>query len=134
MEIFKIKLWNKNNDTVQTLTLLIQPDQDGFVQLEMPNGKTKKAASGDLFSSLAHIRSDLEKDNQFILCNASKRNVAPSRMSRQMGNGRKAYKLCKGKQALLDDLVDIFSPIDSDEVSTVGEQKLFYQQWINSLG
>lgn len=134
MELLEAQLWDKARDATESVTLGVSSAENGLVELSLQSGEKKKASEGDLFASLALIRESLEKSNQFILCNGSRIDVAPSRMSRQMGGGRKAYQLQKGKQALLEDLVDIFEPIKKEAVSTVAEQRSYYKKWINSLG
>lgn len=55
-------------------------------------------------------------------------------MSRQMSGGRKAYIMQLGKQAKMDDMVDIFDAAsDYSVVVSVEEQKKFYQKWLYSL-
>jgi hypothetical protein len=76
------------------------------------------------------IRSELERRGLSVLVLGAARNVYPSRMSSQMSHGLKAYRLQMGKQAALSDLVDIFKPVNKDEVATVAEQK---QYWVKSL-
>ncbi len=64
----------------------------------------------DLFECLTMLRSKyLEKKECFILCNGSRMDVYPSRMSRQMSGGKKAYVIRLGKQARRSDLIDIFN-------------------------
>jgi hypothetical protein len=67
------------------------------------------------------------------MCNGAAKNVFPSSMQFSMGNTRKAYKLSYGKQAKLEDMVDIFEFEEGLEFVSVDEQLQFYNQWINSV-
>ncbi|MEH7304129.1 hypothetical protein [Neobacillus drentensis] len=51
--------------------------------------------------------------NLQIICNGAALNVYPSPMALSMGSGRLAYKLNFGKQAISEDLVDIFDCDDT---------------------
>ena len=55
------------------------------------------------------------------------------RMSREMSGGRKVYLFKPGRQALREDLIDVFDPATYDEVGTVAEQRSNYEAWIRSL-
>ncbi len=134
METTELKIWNSVTGSMDIATLTFDQQVQGFVEVCIPGGEKRLARKGDLFSSLTDIRKELEKDNLFILCEGSRRDVAPSGMSRQMGGGRRSYRLALGRQALRSDLVDIFDPINESEVSTVAEQKDFYINWVKSLG
>jgi hypothetical protein len=89
----------------------------------------------DLFDCLTQLRSQyLEKQGYLILCNGARIDTYPSRMSRQMGGGRKAYITRMGFQAKMNDLVDIFDPVDDPNIiSTVSEQIEFHEKWLKSL-
>ena len=79
--------------------------------------------------------SRLKKQYPDILlhCKGYKRNAYPSRMLLQMGKAVKVYEYKLGKQATFEDLVFIFSPEDSELTSSVDEQIVFFNKWINSL-
>jgi hypothetical protein len=120
----------------QVFDVAIEWDQkDGFVLLHLVmDGLTGiKASKGDLFISLIEIRKVLEGRGLFILCLGSAINVYPSRMSRQMSKGLKAYKLKLGEPASPNDLVDIFDPAIEEEVGSISEQKDYFDKWIKSL-
>ena len=51
----------------------------------------------------------------------------------QMGKAVKVYEYKLGKQATFEDLVFIFSPEDGELTSSVDEQIVFFNKWINSL-
>ena len=87
----------------------------------------------DLFDALIRLRQQLNLVGSKLLCRGAAKDVYPSRMGRQMGGGRRAYKLTLGHQAHFSDLVDIFEYTDAAQISDVDEQKTFYEQWLESL-
>lgn len=90
-------------------------------------------AGSDLFEALAALRLRLEQDQYLLLCNGARKDAYPSRMSREMGGGRKIYLLKQGVQGRREDLVDIFGAAAYDQVGTVAEQRSAYDAWIRSL-
>ncbi|MDO5073253.1 MAG: hypothetical protein Q4D63_02520 [Neisseria animaloris] len=68
-----------------------------------------------------------------IFCKGYKINVYPSPMMRQMGHGIKAYELQLGKQALFENLVDIFDFEEENLTISNTEQREFYNKWISSF-
>jgi hypothetical protein len=99
------------------------------------DGIEYSCVGADLFECLSKLRADyLEIQQQQILCNGARIDVYPSRMSRQMSGGCKAYIMTMGRQARMSDMVDIFE--DSEERSkngTVNEQNEFFRNWKDSL-
>jgi len=87
----------------------------------------------DVFEALVALRLRLEQDGYLLLCNAARKDAYPSRMSREMGGGRKIYLLKQGMQAHREDLVDVFAAATYDQVATVAEQRSTYEAWIRSL-
>lgn len=85
----------------------------------------------DFFNALILVRKELEPKNIMLLCKGSCKNIAPSRMSMDMGSGIIAYKMELGKQAT--ERVNIFDGCAVDEYSTVSEQLEFIDQWYESL-
>ena len=98
------------------------------------NDLNGEATGDDYFDCLLEIRESFEKTNMKILCNGARYDVYPSRMSRQMGKGIKAYVMIKGKQAMEDSLVDIFESADLVKIGTVQQQRDYYNAWLDSLG
>lgn len=90
--------------------------------------------ASDYFDCLVQIRKNFEKENFRILCNGARYDVYPSQMSRQMGKGLKAYVMTLGKQALEEDLVNIFDPAEITKIGTVEQQKSYHNEWLKSLG
>lgn len=52
----------------------------------------------------------------------------------QMGKGLKAYVMTLGKQALEEDLVNIFDSAEITKIGTVEQQKSYHNEWLKSLG
>ena len=93
-----------------------------------------RIAETGLFTASAVLRKHLEKVECKLLCNAGRENIIASRMSKQMGGGRRAYLVEFGKPALRESLVDIFDYADSRLVVSVEKQQSFYKKWVASLG
>ncbi|KOC87610.1 hypothetical protein NG42_19855 [Winslowiella iniecta] len=102
-----------------------------ILKFSLKNGDVYIAEGDDFFSCLEEIRSI----NKAIIyyCKGCKRNVFPSRMARQMAMGLSAYETTIGKQARIEDLVDIFDYEDKDLVSDPQDQYEWQQRWIATL-
>jgi len=133
MQELHVKIWNRETDVVGLAVLRFEP-ADAFIELTLPDGDVFSGTKNDLFDALIYIRERLEMQGLFVLCNGSRLDVTPSRMSRQMSNGRRAYQMKMGEQARLPDLVDIFDETSRGSVATVADQRRFYRQWLESLG
>lgn len=95
------------------------------------NGSIYSCCGKSLFSSFIGLRSMLP--NVEFLCKGAKVNVYPSRASSQMSAGLMAYELTLGKQALRENLVNIFD-YESEEVTNDPLiQHDFFECWIKSL-
>lgn len=85
--------------------------------------------NSDYFHAMQEIRLQLEKDGIFLNCYGASRNVYPSGMSIDMGQGLKAYRLTLQEHAKISSLVSIFASGEDVILSTVAEQEQFYQDW-----
>jgi hypothetical protein len=94
-------------------------------------GIDETATSTDYFESFVNIRKKLAKRNLYPLCYASSRNVWPSGMARDMGQGLAAYKLTMGLPAV--DLVNIFDSGPDIDPVTPEVQQAFSKVWAKSL-
>ena len=94
-------------------------------------GIDETATSTDYFESFVNIRRELAKRNFYPLCYASSRNVWPSGMARDMGQGLAAYKLTIGSPAV--DLVNIFDSGPDIDPVTPEVQQAFSKVWAKSL-
>lgn len=92
-----------------------------------------EASDGDFFDAFCGVREQLEKVGLTPLCYGASRNVYPSGMCRDMGDGLQAYRMQMGQRVGKDALVSIFaSGRDVDPVS-VEVQKEFFNRWLGSL-
>lgn len=91
------------------------------------------ATDEDVFEALCKLRLRLEEEGCLLLCNAARKDAYPSRMSRQMSGGRKVYLLKPGVQGRREDLIDVFDAAPLDQVGTVTEQRLMFEDWLRSL-
>jgi hypothetical protein len=126
----------KKDGNLMSLSLIIgNGDKNRSKIVWFLNDSDSKGAveANDYFDCLVEIRKIFERDDLRILCNGCRYDVYPSRMSRQMGRGMKAYIMVLGKQATESDLVGVFDSTDSSRVKTVEDQKEYYTAWLNSL-
>ncbi|WEF32873.1 hypothetical protein [Pseudoduganella chitinolytica] len=87
----------------------------------------------NLFGALIKFCLRIERDGYLLLCNAARTDAYPSRMMLQMGGGRKVYLLIHGLQTSDEDLVDVLGAATLDQVGTVKEQEIGYENWLGSL-
>ena len=95
------------------------------------NGAVYSCCAENLFSSFIKLRAMLP--NIEFFCKGAKVNVHPSRASSQMSSGLLAYELTLGKQALRENLVNIF---DYDAEGVTNDplvQREFFERWMKSL-
>lgn len=96
-------------------------------------GKRYESEADNYFDALKMLRIQMEKNGLQIICNGAAKNVYPSPMMMQMGDGRKAYLLKNGIQARTADVVDIFGMDAASLVCSVKEQDEYYAEWLSSL-
>ena len=129
--------FKKSNGAVVLGQVTLQdeaPENEDLVAVEIKLAeKTYDAVAESYFEILQNLRQELERDGIQILCNGAAKNVYPSPMTLAMGEGRRAYKMTWGKQALMKDLVDIFDYDESLICCSVEEQNQYYRDWIRSL-
>jgi hypothetical protein len=94
-------------------------------------GIDESATGTDYFASFAEIRRRLAKRNLLPQCYGASRNVWPSGMARDMGQGLAAYRLTMGRPAR--ERVHIFA--SGPDIDPVGpeEQRAFALAWFRSL-
>lgn len=95
------------------------------------NDSEYSCRAGDLFSCFIKLRSMLP--NAEFLCKGAKVRVHPSRASSQMSAGLMAYELTLGKQALRENLINIFDYDAHDLTNDPLAQNEFFERWIKSL-
>ena len=130
MEILEINIIN--NGKIEKNKLFLSEIEDE-INLKIEIERTIYFSKSDnIFDSVVELRKKLELKNIYLLCNASVINVYPSGMQKEFG-GTKAYKLQMGKQATLNEVVDIFDYDSELKIGSVKEQEEFYENWIESL-
>jgi hypothetical protein len=104
-----------------------------FIELSLVELETTNFEGDDLFDCLCSLRSKLDVLGIKILCNGARIDAYPSPMLQSSG-ARKVYVTTMGKQALRENLVDIFDETTADKVGTVEEQEDYHNKWFDSLG
>jgi hypothetical protein len=127
----------RNAEIVSAVLVQREVEYDGgrpVCGLELCVGVNNFVATGhDFFEALVGIRKQVEPAGLLLAIYGSSRNVWPSAMARQMGLGRTAYRMTMGKQALKQDMVNIFATGPDAEPVTVVEQEDFKEKWFASL-
>jgi len=131
-EFKQIHIMRDNGDVSECVLSISQlpPWQVVFNGLKY---KEKIFSGEDLFVAMIAMRLELEKDGYAVLCNGARKDIVPSRMSRQMSGGRKAYVIKMGHAACMDQMLDIFDYTDSKLITTVEQQKRYQADWFASL-
>lgn len=135
MEEFKIEIpVIRADQSGGRITIHATVTSSHVCQLKCVDGSISYFAddSEDFFSALLILRRQFERNGVQLLCQGARRNVWPSAMARQMGQGRKAYACELRKPA--SSLVGIFDPAHASECVSVAEQRAFHEQWFKSLG
>lgn len=126
----RIDVKTADGSTVAALVRFRESDPDCWLQL-VAAGIDEAATGADYFASFAEIRRRLAKRDLLPQCYGASRNVWPSGMARDMGQGLAAYKLAMGRPA--EERVHIFaSGPDIDPVDPE-EQRAFARAWMRSL-
>ena len=109
-------------------------EHDSYISMISKDGDRKNFVGEDLYGSFRFLRAHFEKNGAKVLCNGSRFDAYPSRMSRSMGGGKKIYILTKGEQARFNDLVDLFDYADPENIGSVQDQENYFEEWVSSLG
>lgn len=99
--------------------------------IKLPDGETLRSQGDDFFDCFVKIRKNTPQT--IYLCKGAKRSVFPSRMTRSMSLGLKAYDVTQGLQAKKENEVDIFDYEDNDIVSDPEEKVTYWKNWLSSL-
>ena len=89
------------------------------------------ASDRDYFEAFCRLREQLASLNLSPLCYGACRNVFPSGMLRDMGDGLRAYRLELGSR-VKPEVVDIFASGDDLDIVSVETQRQFYYEWLQS--
>lgn len=129
-KIISLKISKDNKLYDGNIFLEEKNNRECHLKVSFPN-EIISIISNDFFDCLCKLKN--EHPNILIYCKGYKKNVYPSRMTRQMGLGLKAYEMKLGYQATFNDLVGIFDFEDKDLTSSNKEQEEFYKKWLSSL-
>jgi len=88
-----------------------------------------QSAAWDFFEAFCGIREQLGAKGFYPLCYGASKFVYPSGMCRDMSAGLVAYRMHKGRAVCEEDVVNIFDTGPDVEVSTVAEQRAFFDAW-----
>lgn len=135
LETLQLDLYNQKEDKMSPVLLMLFEDEEREIyQIKLQAVDETIMGQGDnLYDALLEVRKMLESKGCRLRCAGASLNVYPSGMSKNMGDGRMAYKLTMGRKATRVDLVDIFSDINEYIDSTVEQQQEFYGKWLASL-
>jgi len=134
MEELPCKIWNKIEDVEKEATIRVSSDDSSELVVTTVGGASWQAQAGNPLASLNLIREQIEPQGLYLLCCGSRLDVSASGMARGSRATRKVYRLELGKQAMRENMVDIFDPTEKENVATLQDQREFYQQWAASLG
>ncbi len=112
---------------------LYESDDAFRIDLQWPGRDVLSVTAGSYFHALQNLRVMLSAEGACLCCQGARVNVYPSGMSLEMNGGRLAYQMTMGQQARNSDVVDIFSPSEDCDQSTVEEQNRFRERWFKSL-
>jgi hypothetical protein len=85
------------------------------------------------FPAMIKVRLSLERRGALLHCFGASEDVYPSGMQFSMGGGMFAYRNTLGQRSSRDDVVDIFETDASVRPSTVEQQRLFHEKWVESI-
>jgi hypothetical protein len=98
------------------------------------NGTEIAGSDTDFFEALCRVRERLELLGLVPLCYGASRNVFPSGMARDMGDGLKAYRLDLGVPKSINGMVEIFDTGPDVDPVPVAVQRQFYDAFLNAFG
>lgn len=102
-----------------------------FVLVCDAEGQRFRGEGTDVAGALDALRSRLEAVDLLIQVTGAERDVVVSPMSRQMGQGRRGYRVQLGRSADRDAMVDVLAP--AEHGVTLAEQAAAADQWHRSL-
>ena len=109
---------------------ILEIEENGLCRIFFKMGDESITTEADnYFYALIKLRKKLEAEDKKLLCLGCARDVYPSPMMLDMGDGSRAYHLTLGKKAKMDEIVSIFEPCEQDAYSTIEEQEAFYNAW-----
>lgn len=110
---------------------IFEDENEDLVTISTEYNEMKIIVSDEFhFEALQKFRIELIKVNVDLKCKGALINVHPSPMMRFVP---KAYFLEFGKQAIMDNVVNIYEYTDISESNSPEKQNLFYRDWLKSL-
>ncbi len=128
--VYEILLRLKDGSKITGKLVRRSPDPSFWMNLTA-DGINESASSNDYFDTFAKIRKRLAGKSIYPLCYGASKDIWPSGMSRDMGQGLKAYRLVLGKKAR--ELYNIFETGDDIDPVHPDIQKEFAEKWFESL-
>jgi hypothetical protein len=119
---------------IEEAELIVSTESQGYSMRCTLNGLGNVTSeAGDVFECLTRIRHQLDPLGYRLLVNGASRHVWASGMARDMGGGWRAYRLTTGKQAQIEDLVEVLAPAPESDVASVEDQEAFMRSWVDSI-
>lgn len=132
METHKLKIINKQYERHDITLQLSRKGWDCCMTAESSVTGKVNFSGYDYFKCLTKLRLLLESKGYLILCLGATKNITLSRMCSESTAGLKAYQIELGKEALIENLIDVLEPIQNGAV-TVEEQENFRKQWLQTF-
>ena len=133
MEHYKVMLVSDTRSPQIGAACLHDDSDDSLIELSF-DGNAFTGTGDDFFDAFCQIREQLAPLGLLPQCYGAHLRAFPSGMSCSMGGGLKLYRLTLGKQALMADLIHMFDTDEDVEPATVADQRVFFDEWIGSLG
>ncbi|MEZ6046262.1 MAG: hypothetical protein R3C11_11975 [Planctomycetaceae bacterium] len=133
METIELNLLSTNSALLPARLVIeeLSDDQESQVHITLSwAAESLTVESHAEFFALCELRQKLQETGLSPLCFGAAENVYPSGMSLSMSGGRMAYRMTPGKQARMQDLVDIFDTEPDLVPVTVEAQKAFFERWL----
>jgi hypothetical protein len=125
-----ITLYRDGVETVCRVNAGSRGDRIIDIQLTSSTGQQWRARGGDAFTALMEVRAQVEHDGYLVGCNGARRNAWASGMQRDMGEGLVCYLLTLGEHESRPPTVHTLDPAPVEELSTVADQRTFYDAWL----
>lgn len=120
--------------TLKAMQITVSEVPPWFLEYEGFDGIRHEHKASDLFEALRAMRKQLESSGCRLLCAGARIDATSSRMSRNMGGGRRVAIVHHGIPASKDEVVDIFQYAEPEKIGTVQQQQDFTRSWLTSLG
>lgn len=106
---------------------------DGNVAVGLScDGVNTSGSAKTTFEAFVEARRGIETYDLCPVCYGASENCYPSPMALSMGYAERIYKLTPGMPGRIRDLVMIFDAGEDVHPSSVADQELYYQRWLDS--